>query len=311
MAAPSRYMSSLTRGMASAFRSPLRPTNALLSMPSASSPSSALLPFLCPPVQQQTRNAQMKSRAKKNVKTRKKYKTFQQHNMKDALQFSLCDAMRWIRAFEVGRPLSSSKYEVHLRVRSGHGSAVIRSSLRLPHSVQPQARVCVICPPDSKAAKEAESVGAEVIGEEEVFKQIKADNINFDVCICHTSSLQAMNKAGLGRILGPKGLMPTLKLGTVVDNVAKTVKNMRGGTTYRERMGVIRIAVGQLGFSPEQLKANLVAFISQIRKDVSAMDESSKDILEVVLSSTNSPGFSLNGDFKSADSPPTHALAGP
>lgn len=140
----------------------------------------------------------------------------------------------------------------------------------------------MICPPDSKAAKEAALVGAEVIGEEEVFEQIKKDNINFDLCICHTSSLAAMNKAGLGRILGPKGLMPSAKLGTVVDNIAKTVKNMRGGTSYRERMGVVRVAIGQLGFSPDQLKQNIVTFISQLKKDASILDESSKDVLEVV-----------------------------
>lgn len=151
----------------------------------------------------------------------------------------------------------------------------------------------MICPPDSKAAKEAASVGAEVIGEEEVFEQIKKDNINFDLCICHTSSLAAMNKAGLGRILGPKGLMPSAKLGTVVDNIAKTVRNMRGGTSYRERMGVVRVAIGQLGFSPEQLKQNIVAFISQLKKDASMLDDTSKDVLEVVCLSIfpSTPNF--------------------
>ncbi|KAG5291675.1 50S ribosomal protein L1 [Histoplasma ohiense] len=298
MATPSRYMSSLTRGVVSAFRPPIRPSSA------------AVLPFLCP-IQQQARNAQTRAKSKKNTtKAKKKYKTYMQHNMKEAIQFTLCDAMRWIRAFEVGRPLTSVKYEIHVRLRSTRGGAVIRNQVRLPHSVQPLARVCVICPPDSKAAKEAASVGAEVIGEEEVFEQIKKDNINFDLCICHTSSLAAMNKAGLGRILGPKGLMPSSKLGTVVDNIAKTVKNLRGGTSYRERMGVVRVAIGQLGFSPDQLKQNIVTFISQLKKDASILDESSKDVLEVVLSSTNSPGFSLNGDFRSPDSPPVHALTG-
>ncbi|OJD12451.1 ribosomal protein L1 [Emergomyces pasteurianus Ep9510] len=297
MATPSRYMPSLTRGIVSVFRSPIRPSSAVV------------LPVLCP-LQQHARYAQTRAKSKKNTKAKKKYKTYMQHNMKEAVQFTLCDAMRWIRAFEVGRPLASAKYEIHVRLRSTRGGAVIRNQVRLPHSVQPLARVCVICPPGSKAAKEAASVGAEVIGEEEVFEQIKKDNINFDLCICHTSSLAAMNKAGLGRILGPKGLMPSAKLGTVVDNIAKTVRNMRGGTSYRERMGVVRVAIGQLGFSPEQLKQNIVTFISQLKKDASLMDDSSKDVLEVVLSSTNSPGFSLNGDFRSPDSPPVHALTG-
>ncbi|EEH33233.2 50S ribosomal protein L1 [Paracoccidioides lutzii Pb01] len=295
MAAPSRYMSSLRRGIVSAFRPPIQP-------------NPTILPFFLFPVQRQSRYAQ--TQAKKSTKAKKKYKTYIQHNMKDAVQFTLCDAMRWIRAFEVGRPLSSVKYEIHVRLSSNRGGTVIRNQIRLPHSVHPLARVCVICPPDSRAAKEAASVGAEVIGQEEVFEQIKEENINFDLCICHTSSLAAMNKAGLGRILGPRGLMPSAKMGTVVDNIAKTVRSMRGSTTYRERMGVIRLAIGQLGFSPDQLKQNIVTLISQLKKDAAAVDDSSKEILEVVLSSTNSPGFSLNGDFRSPDSPPVQALTG-
>jgi large subunit ribosomal protein L1 len=102
-----------------------------------------------------------------------------------------------------------------------------------------------------------------------------------------------------------------MKLGTVVGNVGEAVRTMRSGNVYRERAGVIRMAIGQLGFSPEELRMNLSTFIRQIRKDAAALsDQVSKDIAEVVLSSTNSPGFSLNGDFKTDSSPSTQALTG-
>jgi len=141
----------------------------------------------------------------------------------------------------------------------------------------------VICPPDSKTAEEAKAAGASLVGEDEIFDAIKAGNIEFERCICHTDSLQKLNKAGVARILGPRGLMPSTKTGTVVSQVATTVRNMVGGSEYRERMGVIRMAVGQLGFTPEQLQSNVKAFMDTLKKDIGQLsDRISKEIHEVV-----------------------------
>jgi len=119
-----------------------------------------------------------------------------------------------------------------------------------------------------------------------------------------------MNKAGLGRILGPKGLMPSAKTGTVVKNVADSVKDMVGASEYRERLGVIRMAVGQLGYSPEELQRNIKAFMDNVRKDCAGLsDRVSKEVHEVVLSSTNGPGLSLNGDLRGPESVPARDLA--
>ena len=201
----------------------------------------------------------------------------------DPVPFLILMIFRYIRAFEVGQEPTSAKYEVHLKLRTKKDGPVIRNQLRLPNAVQTDTRVCVICPPGSRFAKEAKEAGAMLIGEEEVFEAVKAGNISFDRCVCHTSSLSKMNQAGLGRYLGPKGLMPSLKLGTVVDNISVTVSNMRGGIIYRERDGVIRIPVGQLRFSPEELRTNVRTFIGQVKKDASALnDQISKEIAEVV-----------------------------
>lgn len=141
----------------------------------------------------------------------------------------------------------------------------------------------MIAPPDSKHAKDAIEAGAVLVGEQDVFDQIKKGVIEFDRCICHTSSLEALNKAGVARILGPRGLMPSAKLGTVVDDVGNTVRNLRGGTVYRERDAVIRMAIGQLGFSPEQLRDNLRTVIEQVKKDANQLsDRITKEIYEVV-----------------------------
>ena len=122
-----------------------------------------------------------------------------------------------------------------------------------------------------------------MVGEETVFDAVKDGRIEFDRCICHVDSLQKLNKAGLGRILGPKGLLPSAKLGTVVKDVAASVRDMVGGSEYRERMGVVRMGIGQLGFTPEEMQRNIRAFVDKVKKDMAQMsDKISKELHEVV-----------------------------
>lgn len=198
-------------------------------------------------------------------------------------QYALCDAMRYIRAIEVGREPAVQKYEVAIRLRTLKNGPVIRNMIRFPHAVQTESRICVICPPESKHAKDALAAGAVLAGEQEVFDAVKDGKIDFDRCLAHPDSLQALNKAGLGRILGPRALMPSAKTGTVVEDVAARVEMLRGGTIYREREAVIRLPIGQLGFSPEQLRDNLRTTIEQIKKDAAGLnDRINKQIYEVV-----------------------------
>jgi large subunit ribosomal protein L1 len=172
---------------------------------------------------------------------------------------------------------------MHVRFRTLKNGPVVRNRLRLPHPVKTDLRICVIAAPGSKAAEEARSAGATLVGEDAVFDQIKQGIVEFDRCICHIDSLQKLNKAGLGRVLGPKGLMPSTKQGTVVTNIGTTVVNMVGGSEYRERMGVVRMAIGQLGFTPEEMQRNIKAIMDAIKKDISQMqDRISKEIHEVV-----------------------------
>lgn len=206
---------------------------------------------------------------------------------------------RYLRAVEVGRHPTSSKYELHVKLKSLKNGPVVRNRLRLPHPVHTDQRICVICPPDSKYAKDAIAAGAVLVGEEEVFEAVKDGRIEFDRCLAQQDSVAKMNKAGLGRILGPRGLMPSAKNGTVVKDPAAAVKQMVGAAEYREKLGVVRMAIGQLGFTPEEMQRNIKAFMDAIKLDMAQLsDKISKEIAEVVLSSTNGPGFSLNGEFK-------------
>lgn len=175
-------------------------------------------------------------------------------------------------------------------------------------------RICVIAPPDSKAAAEAKAAGAALVGEEDIFKQIQegAEGIlDYDRYVCHTDSMQKMQKA-VGRILGPKRLMPSTRTGTVVGNVGQTVRNMVGAVEYRERNAVVQIPIGQLGHSPDAVSANIKAFFALLKKDAAKLEErTNKEIHEVVLSSTNGPGFSLNGEFRGPESISPKELSGP
>jgi hypothetical protein len=133
------------------------------------------------------------------------------------------------------------------------------------------------------------------VGEDEIIAQIKEGIVEFERCICHPDSLPKMNKAGLGRILGPKGLMPSTKLGTVVTNVGATVKNMVGASEYRERDGVVRMAIGQLKFTPEELQKNIKMFMETLKKDIAQLsDRINKEVHEVVCE----PLYSIHSNYE-------------
>lgn len=190
---------------------------------------------------------------------------------------------RFIQAMEVTRDPDTPKYDVHIKMRTKKDGPIIRNQIKLPHAVKQDIKVAVICPPDSPAAIQAREAGAAYVGEEEIFQRVKDGKIDFDRCLAVPSSLPKINKEGLPRILGPRGLMPSLKLGTVVDKPGPAVRNMLGGSMYRERAGVVRMAVGRLSFTPEQLRDNVKAYVNAVKKDATILsDQIVKEVSEVV-----------------------------
>jgi large subunit ribosomal protein L1 len=178
-------------------------------------------------------------------------------------------------------------------MRSG---PVVRGTLRLPHPVQSDWQIAVICPEGSDIANAATSAGAVAVGEESLFELIREDKVEFDRLICHESSEKALARSGLGRVLGPRGLMPNQRNKTIVTDVVRSIQDSSGAADYRERQGVIRLAVGQLGFTPAQLKANISVVMAQLKRETAELaEELPKDIHEIVLSSTHGPAVSLNG----------------
>lgn len=186
----------------------------------------------------------------------------------------------------------------------------MRNRLRLPHPVRTDLRIAVICPPSSEHARAATAAGASLVGEEAIFDAVRDGRIAFERCICQTDSLPKLAKSGVARVLGPRGLMPSAKTGTVVKDVGSTVRDMVGGSEYRERMGVVRMAVGQLGFTPAEMQRNIRAFVDRVKKDIAGLSEVIvKDVHEVVLSSTHGPGMSLDGTMRGEGSLPEADLS--
>jgi large subunit ribosomal protein L1 len=209
---------------------------------------------------------------------------------------------RLLRAVEVGQPPATVKYEIHVNLKTNRNGPVVRGSVRLPHPVKSDWVFGVICPEDSEMAAAATAAGAVAVGKESLFAAIRKEQIQFDRLLCHESCEAALNKAGLGRILGPKGLMPSKRTKTIVSDVVKAVKDSAGAADYRERQGVVRLAVGQLGHTPAQLKANVEAVMKKIKTECAEISEDiPKDVHEVILSTTHGPALSLNGKMKNID----------
>lgn len=189
-----------------------------------------------------------------------------------------------------------------IKLKTNKSGPVIRNRIRLPHPVKTDVRIAVVCKEDSSVAASARTAGAVAVGEESLFEAIREDKINFTKLICHTDSQTKLNKAQLGRILGPKGLMPSIKTKTITSHVVPLMKELVGADDYRERDGAVRLAVGQLGFTPQMLADNVKAFVGQIKYDITQLEDTiTKEVHEVVLSTTNGPGFSLNGGFNPTD----------
>jgi large subunit ribosomal protein L1 len=286
---------------------------ARLSLAQATRPAVPTIPgFLAPSVVvQQTRHASVVRNKDKSKKKKKPVpKDFKRHRYEktDFPQYSLCDALRVLRAYEVGKPPGVVKYELHIHMKTFRNGPTIKSSLRLPNPVQSEWQIAVICPEGSEIATAATAAGAKAVGEESLFEAIREGNIEFDRLLCHEKSEAALNKAQLGRILGPKGLMPSHKNKTITKDIIKAIKDSAGAADYREREGVVRMAVGQLGHSPEQLRANIESFVKQIKTQAANFSETTpKSVHEIILSSTNGPGLSLSGQFKNLDDEVTPA----
>ncbi|MEZ5126303.1 MAG: 50S ribosomal protein L1 [Thermoleophilia bacterium] len=184
--------------------------------------------------------------------------------------------------------------EVHFRlgVDVRHADQIVRGTTVLPHGTGREVRVAVFA--DGDKAREATEAGADIVGTEDLTKQIQDGVFNFDIAIATPDMMGAVGK--LGRILGPRGLMPNPKSGTVTFDVGKAVRDAKGGKVeYRtDRTGIVHMSIGKKSFTEEQLLGNYGAVLDEIvRAKPSAAK--GKYIKSVHIATTMSPSVELDG----------------
>ena len=200
-------------------------------------------------------------------------------------------------AFGLLKELSTVKFKegvevaVNLGVDPRKSDQVVRGSTVLPHGTGKQVRVAVFAQgPGADAAKEA---GADVVGMDDLAEQVKAGNLDFDVVVASPDAMRVVGQ--LGKILGPRGLMPNPKVGTVTADVAQAVRNAKAGQVrYRvEKGGIVHSPLGKVDFTPAQLRENLETLLSSLQK---AKPSTSKGVYmqKVTVSTTMGPGLRVD-----------------
>jgi len=200
-------------------------------------------------------------------------------------------------AFSLLKDVSTVKFDesvevaVNLGIDPRKSDQMVRGAVVLPNGTGKNVRVAVFTQgPNADAAKEA---GADIVGMDDLAEQVKAGNMDFDVVIASPDAMRVVGQ--LGQILGPRGLMPNPKVGTVTPDVAQAVKNAKAGQVrYRvDKAGIVHAAIGKVGFEPGALKENLEALLAGLKK---AKPSAAKGIYlkKITVSSTMGPGLTLD-----------------
>ena len=180
---------------------------------------------------------------------------------------------------------------INLGIDASKSDQNVRGASNLPHGNGKSFKVAVFA--DGDEATQAKEAGADKVGMEDLAEEIKAGNMDFDVVIATPETMRVVSP--LGQILGPKGLMPNPKSETVTKDIPNTVKNAKAGQIrYKsDKQGIIHARIGQIGYTEEQLKDNLEAFLTDVKK---AKPPSAKGVYisKVTLSSTMGKGFEID-----------------
>ncbi|MFO7157283.1 MAG: 50S ribosomal protein L1 [Pseudomonadota bacterium] len=177
-------------------------------------------------------------------------------------RYTLEEAVQLVRELKVAKFDESVDVAVNLGVDPRHADQMVRGAVVLPHGTGKTVRVAVFAKGDK--AKEAEEAGADIVGAEDLAAKIEQGFLDFDKAIATPDMMGVVGR--LGKILGPRGLMPNPRVGTVTMDVAKAVKELKAGKIeFRvEKAGIVHASIGKTSMSPEQLRDNLVEFLSTI-----------------------------------------------
>ncbi len=205
--------------------------------------------------------------------------------------YSLPEALGMIKARAKAKFDETVEVAINLGVDPRHADQMVRGVCVLPNGTGKSVRVAVFARGDK--ADEARAAGADIVGAEELVNEVQSGKIDFDRCIATPDMMPLVGR--LGKVLGPRGMMPNPKVGTVTPDVASAVSDAKGGAVqFRvEKAGIIHAGVGKVSFTEEQLSENLKALIDAVSKARPAGAKGTY-LKRLALSSTMGPGVKID-----------------
>lgn len=205
--------------------------------------------------------------------------------------YPLDEAVALIKEFGTAKFNETVEVAVNLGVDARKSDQGVRGATTLPHGTGADVRVAVFAQGDS--ADKAKALGAEFVGMEDLAEQIKGGMMDFDVVIASPDAMRVVGT--LGQVLGPRGLMPNPKTGTVTPDIEAAVQNAKAGQMrFRsDKNGIVHGGIGKVSFEPDAIKGNLIAVLADLKK---AKPASAKGIYvrKVTLSTTMGPGVTID-----------------
>jgi large subunit ribosomal protein L1 len=206
-------------------------------------------------------------------------------------QYPVDDALKLVKEFATAKFNESVDAAVNLGIDASKSDQQVRGSTVMPHGIGKTVRVAVFT--SGKNADAAKAAGADIVGLEDLAAQVKAGEINFDVVVASPDAMRVVGQ--LGQILGPRGLMPNPKVGTVTPDVAGAVRNAKAGQVrYRvDKAGIVHCTIGKAGFELNALKENLMALVADLQKAKPATSKG-QYLKRITVSSTMGPGVVID-----------------
>lgn len=205
--------------------------------------------------------------------------------------YSVDDAVKLLNEVATTKFKESIDVAINLGVDPRKSDQAVRGATTLPHGTGKVTRVAVFA--QGANADKAKAAGADLVGFEDLAEQIKGGELNFDVVIATPDAMRIVGQ--LGKVLGPRGLMPNPKTGTVTPDVETAVRNAKSGQVQfrADKAGIIHGSVGKVGFGPKEIKENLEALLTDLRK---AKPASAKGVYlkKITLSTTMGPGVAID-----------------
>lgn len=206
-------------------------------------------------------------------------------------QYSISDAIALLKELSTVKFSETVDVAINLGIDPRKSDQNVRGATTLPNGTGKTVRVAVFT--QGEAAEAAKAAGADLVGMEDLAEQVKAGNMDFDVVIADPAAMRVVGQ--LGQVLGPRGLMPNPKTGTVTPDVATAVKNAKAGQVrFRaDKGGIVHGGIGSISFEPTALKENLEALLADLKK---AKPASAKGVYlkKVTLSTTMGPGVIID-----------------